>query len=152
MIKHRILHPVAVLAAGFVILPLVGCKKQKPANAPTTELHTYTVRAEVRSLPVPNDPRTEFTAKHEAIPEYMGPKGVLGMGPMVMPFPLKDGVSLEGIDVGDKVDLTFEVVYNVAEQMPTDYHTIRVVELPADTVLDFSPLRKRDNGEAPTAP
>ena len=99
----------------------------------------YTVRGQVVSLPTAND---DLMVHHEAIPEYRSAAGV-GMDVMTMPFPLGEGVSLEGVEPGDKVSITFSVDYKVGWS-PIGYRVIAIEELPADTELDFTPLPKDD--------
>lgn len=116
---------------------LAGCKK-KEAPAPTTVVvHTYTVRAQVEQLPDPNDIRKEFMARHEKIPEFKGPGGEIGMNAMVMPFPIAEGVSLEGLKVGDKLEVTFAVDFDTVLNRPRKYAITSWKPLPAETALDF---------------
>lgn len=130
-----------VIGLAVCVVLFGGCREKK-AEKPTV-VHSYTVRGQVVTVPVAGDPRTEFSARHEAIPEFKGPGGELGMNTMVMPFPLKDGVSLDGIEVGDKVEITFEVIYDTAKQTPVDWDAVGVKELPAETELNFSELPKK---------
>ncbi len=97
----------------------------------------YTVRGQVVSLPTAND---DLMVHHEAIPEYRSAAG-MGMDVMTMPFPLGEGISLDGIEPGDIVNLTFSVDYN-ENWSPTAYRLTMIEELPADTELDFTPLPK----------
>lgn len=134
-----------VLGLAAAALLFGGCREKAAEPEKTTTVHSYTVRAQVASVPVAGDPRTEFSARHESIPEFKGPGDEVGMSAMTMPFPLKDGVTLDGIAVGDKVEITFEVIYDLQKKTPVDWEAVSVKELPAETVLDFSPLpEKRD--------
>lgn len=101
-----------------------------PAEAAAPEPHVYTVRGEIVSLPEAGNPRADLRIKHEAIDNYRRGDKVVGMNAMTMPFPVAEGVSLEGLAVGDKVEFVFEV------QMP-QYQITRITKLPADTVLEF---------------
>jgi len=130
----------AVLAA----IALAGCKQKQPAAKPTTEIHTYTTRGQVAQLPVAGDDRTDFMVRHEAIPEFRGPQGERGMDTMVMPFPIREepAVSLEGIAPGDKVQITFDVVFDLVKDQPVDWYTVKLEKLATDTELDFRSIRK----------
>jgi Cu/Ag efflux protein CusF len=52
---------------------------------------------------------------------------------MTMPFPVAEGVSLEGIAPGDAVEFTFEVTW----QPRAGYRVTEIHELPAGTEIDF---------------
>ncbi len=129
--------------AGAAALALAGCKDKQPAAKPTTEVHTYTTRGQVAQIPVAGDDRTEFLVRHEAIPEFRGPQGERGMDTMVMPFPIRDepAVSLDGVAPGDKVQITFDVVFDLVKDQPVDWYTVKLEKLAADTPLDFRSIR-----------
>jgi len=92
------LAPLFLLAALLLILP--AC-----SNDPGYE-HTYTVRGVVVSMP--GDKATQqFIVHHEEIPDYQSINGSVGMREMAMPIPVPDPSVLDGIAVGDKVELTF---------------------------------------------
>ena len=137
------LRPRAALCVGLVALGLgvglpsglAGCA-EKPPPAPTygPAEHTYTVRGEVVELPVANDPKTSFRVKHEPIPDYKNREGVaVGMATMTMGFTPAEGVSLEGIQKGDKVEFVWEMWYR--PRMRERITSIR--KLPAETQLNF---------------
>ncbi|MFG0293152.1 MAG: copper-binding protein [Phycisphaerales bacterium JB050] len=94
----------------------------------------YTVRGQVVSLPTADD---DLMVHHEAIPEFRKPSGT-GMKTMTMPFPLGKGISLDGIEPGDKVNIAFAVDYEEGWS-PIAYRVTKIEELPADTQLDFTP-------------
>lgn len=144
-----------LLSASLLATGLAGCARdsddetpeqatQSAAEAVRTDL--YVVRGEVRRVPNPSDPAAEFVVRHEAIPHYRASGGKLGMNTMAMPFPVAAGLSLDEVKVGDKVEVTFEVEYNVEQDRPIAYRATLVQKLPDDTQLDFTPLPK------PTAP
>lgn len=133
----RTLHLGLVFAIAFAS---TGCRRKPARPEVTTTIHSYTVRGEVAALPDAADIRTEFRVRHESIPEFKGGGGEVGMSTMTMPFPLKNGLSLEGIAIGDKVELTFDVIFDVKKDSPVDWYAVSVKELPPETVLDFSPL------------
>lgn len=137
----------AALAAG-----LASCKEraEEPSEdqirsefeAEVWKVAEYTVRGEVVAMPTADE---AMQIRHEAIPDFKGPDK-MGMDVMVMPFPFAEGVSIEGIEVGDKVMLTFSVDYEDGWS-PLEHRVIRYKELPADTELDFTPLPKEPGDE-----
>lgn len=84
-------------------------------------------------LPKAGDPSSAFTLFHEDINEWMRPDGGKGMHAMMMPFPLAKGVSLEGIDVGDKV----EVSVRQYKSGPIPYEVLTIRKLPSNTALSL---------------
>lgn len=127
----------ALLTASVAVTGAPGCKKKEPPVPSTVVVHTYTVRAQVEQLPDPADARREFMARHERIPEFKGPNGELGMNAMVMPFPIAPDVSLSGLKVGDKVEITFGVDFDTVLNRPKKYAITAWKPLPPETVLDF---------------
>ncbi len=118
------------LAALLLATGLAGCSPPPPRG----DVHRYTVRGEVAALPRPGQPGSELLIHHEPVPDFVDAEGEsVVMESMTMPFPLADGVSLGGIDRGDKVEMTFEVRWNGAP--PLQVTAIR--ELPPDTRLNF---------------
>jgi hypothetical protein len=100
------------------------------------------VRGEVTALPAADDPTRGFYVRHEAIDDFKAPDGsVLGMDAMTMQFPLDDPALLEGVEVGDKVELLYEVAWHGA---PSQRIT-RLRKLPADTELKFRDARPPSN-------
>ena len=95
----------------------------------------YTVRGEVVTLPTEDD---DLMVRHEAIPEFRSGAS-MGMDVMVMPFPLGEDVSLDGVAPGDKLSITFSVDYEEGWS-PIGYRVVSYEELPAETELDFTPL------------
>ncbi|HLE84119.1 MAG TPA: copper-binding protein [Thermoanaerobaculia bacterium] len=122
----------AALTAGCGADEPGGGARAEPATPPDG---TYTVRAEVVALPDPKrtDDR-QLRVRHEAVPDFVGFEGeVVGMASMAMPFPLAEGVELEGIEAGDPVEMTFEVRWEGAAPL----RIVGLRELPAGTELDF---------------
>ena len=66
------------------------------------------------------------------------------MNSMIMPFPLGEGVSLEGFTIGQPVEFDWEVDW---EGSPP-YYITSLRPLPDDTVLDF----EKPSQEADEAP
>lgn len=121
---------------------IAGCGRSETNSgapkAPGVETHAYTVRGIVALLPSDENPAAQFIVRHEPIPHFRGEGGVLGMGAMEMPFPMKEGLSLDGITLGNKIELTFEVEYDTAAKRPTNYRATRVVRLPDEARLVFT--------------
>jgi Cu/Ag efflux protein CusF len=106
---------------------------QTPPSAPAPDA-VYTVRGKVVELPDPANPTKEFRLHHEAIPTFKAPEGkVVGMHEMEMPFPVSDAKLLEGIQVGDLVEITFADWYKPVRT----YKVTKVTKLPADTKLNL---------------
>jgi Cu/Ag efflux protein CusF len=156
-IVHDLKRHVSALAAfcrtaGGVLLmmataTLIGCDDEPtpppampvtpPPVAPAAEgsasdaSATYTVRGVVVALPTDTEP---MRVRHEAIPNFRSMAGeVVGMDAMTMPFPLGDGVAVEGLAVDDKVELTFVVTW--VGQRP--WHVTAIDRLDPETPLDL---------------
>jgi hypothetical protein len=126
-----------VMASVAIAFASTGCRKGERAEKADKPDHVYTIRGQVVELPDPKRPTTEFVIKHEAIDDFADSNGmIVGMGTMEMPFPPAKGVSLDGIAVGDIVQLQFGVWYK-----PSRWHALSVKKLPPDTRLDFRPAR-----------
>ncbi|MFI4860912.1 MAG: hypothetical protein ACIAXF_09555 [Phycisphaerales bacterium JB063] len=94
--------------------------------------HVYTVRARVTQLP-DGSPGGAFMAHHETIPDYQAANGNVGMNAMRMPFTIVDDRVLEGIAVGDVVEIT----YGESFEPEVKQGVIAIKKLPRDTVLEF---------------
>lgn len=127
--------PAATLLAAFaILLSLAGCAGKEGSDSQGGG-HTYTVRGQVTQLPDPASPGSGLYVSHEAIDNYVARSGeVEGMDPMNMPFPVADGVSLDGIQPTDVVEFDLHVDWQ-SEETPVEITRIR--ELPAGTKLDF---------------
>ena len=118
------------------VAAIAGCSRSSEAtDGPPARVDTYTVRGLVVALPDPDRPGSELWVRHEAIPEYRDHEGkVIGMAEMKMPFPVADGVSLDGIHVGDKIEMTFEVTW----EPRTNLRITAIRKLPPDAELHLS--------------
>lgn len=129
-----------------MVLPAPACRRDDKPSAPAAErairTDRYVVRGVVAALPSAERPGSELQVRHEAMPHFVGQGGQLGMDTMTMPFPLGPGVSLVGIAVGDKVEVSFEVDVDPATQNLIGYRATAIARLPAETELDFSPLKR----------
>lgn len=105
--------PAASLLAALALLG-VACgaprSRDSAAGDAPAGARTYTVNGVVERLPEPGTARPEIVIRHAAIPDFVDAEGhETGMPGMTMPFPLGDGVALEGIAAGTAVELTFRV-------------------------------------------
>ena len=81
--------------------------------------------------------RNSFQLHHEAIPGFVGRDGqASGMESMTMPFELEKGVSLEGVAVGDPVEIKLHVDWSADLAVVVT----ALSELPAGTKLDLPGL------------
>lgn len=119
--------------------PTIEAKPETPA-APTNP--TYSTRGEVVTLPgIEGD---AIKLHHERIPTFANKDGKIGkdsqgkpgMKPMVMPFGKAPSVSYEGLKIGDKVAVVFEVNWS-AERPDQRIVITKIEKLAADTALDF---------------
>jgi len=125
-----------VIAAILLAATLVACGSSSQKQT-TVQTVSYTVRGQVLNLPATDSPAPEIIVRHEPIPSFKNAQGVVGMESMAMPFPLAKGLSLEGIDAGDPVELTFEVDHDPKTQQIIGLRAVKVVELPSETELHF---------------
>lgn len=116
----------------LVICAILGCQGERGRD--------HALRGEVRQVPVPGN--SELFLHHEAIDDWTSRDGeVLGMDSMTMGFAVSDGVSLEGIQPGDKVEATLHVDWEA--DLPVKITALR--ELPPDTKLVFREARPPRN-------
>lgn len=129
----------ASLAVALALPVLAGCR---PASAPAAsapaQAKRYTVRGEVVRLPESGAPSPEISIRHEAIPDFEDRQGaVVGMSAMVMPFRVGSGVSLAGLEPGDRIRFRFAVDWS-SNRIELE----SVEELPRATALDFGPAAR----------
>lgn len=140
----------AALAVAVVLLPACTEQPSAPEKAPTanadgpTQLvqHTYTVRGQVVTIPSAERPIDDLEIRHEAIPDYknrdgkvnVNSRGIPGMMSMAMGFPVAEGVSLEGIEPGDKVEFVFVTTWG---ESSLSYELTEIHKLPPETELNF---------------
>ncbi len=131
--RHALLL-VTLVAAG-------GCTSSGPTEGatPSPSSRRYPVRAEVVRLPEPGAPLRELVLRHEAIPDFVGQDGrAVGMEAMVMPLEVARSLPLDGVRVGDKVEIVLEVDWS-----RPSYRVVQLRPLPSSTILDLgrSPSR-----------
>lgn len=114
------------------------------------EPDTYTgIRGEITKLPDPAVPKSAFMIRHEQIRDFktadghvnVTADGIAGMKSMTMPFPLAEGVTLDGYSVGDKVEFDFVVNWGGGAAA---WEITRLEKLPADTELDYTNVVEED--------
>ncbi len=117
------------------VLPsLAACSgaAERVGNDGAAVVQRYELRGEVTRLPSAAEPA--LSVHHEAVPGFVGIDGeVVGMESMTMPFPLAEGVALEGVAPGDRVRFTLEVEW----EGDPPYRITRIEELAAGTALDL---------------
>lgn len=119
----------AIIAAGCSD----GQRNDQPEGA-AGDAQMYVVRGEVISVPQAGMPGTQFIVKHEPIDNFRDASGqIVGMNTMGMPFTPGEGVSLEGITPGDKIELRW-----VLQWKPEAKEYVESVrKLPEGTQLRF---------------
>ena len=126
---------------------LVSACGETPAADSEPTVQSYTVRGIVRALPDPARQGTDLYVHHEAIPDFVNDRGEsVGMDSMAMPFPVADPTVLDGVAVGDRVTMRFEVEWDGSPPL----RVVALEPLPADTVLDFE-TPAPEPSEAPPA-
>jgi Cu/Ag efflux protein CusF len=135
----------AIRWAPWAALALLGavagssCARAAEASAPA--VRRYTMRAEVVRLA--EKPGGYLTLRHEAVDDFTDESGaVVGMDSMVMPFPVVQDASLDGLEVGDKIEAVMAVDW---EQGYCLLEGIK--KLSPETVLHFG--KARSAGKAP---
>lgn len=126
---------IATLIALLITLGAGACSPAPEESEPVSEPdQVYTVRGEVMGLPQGPGELRQLRVRHESVPDFVDSEGeVVGMASMTMPFPVADEVDMEGLEPGDKVEMTFEVRWDDGRPL----RVVGVEELPADTALDF---------------
>jgi Cu/Ag efflux protein CusF len=125
----------AMRRAGLILMicAVLGCRGGGGGRE-----HTF--RGEVKQVPTPGN--SELFLHHEAIDDWTSRDGeVMGMDSMTMGFAVADGVSLEGVQPGDKVEATLRVDWNAG--VPVEITALR--ELPPDARLEFREARPPRN-------
>lgn len=135
--QHR---PSLLVLLTMAVLALVpGCRNAEPTDSDQIRRDTYVVRGILTQLPEPKAEKPRIQVRHEAIPEFRGPGGKLGMNQMNMYFPLGEDADISGLNPGDVVELTFVVRFDIEADSPIGYHVTTIEALPPDTELDFNP-------------
>lgn len=128
----------------------------QPVIAAAPAKPTYTVRAEVDTLP--GIESSVLRLHHERIPTFANKDGKVGtdsqgkpgMKPMTMSFARGPGISYDGLKVGDKVEVVVEV--NWEAPLPDERIVItKLTKLAPETKLDFEGQRSLSDPK-PAAP
>ncbi len=119
----------SVFSVAVIVCALVaGCG---PAVPPADQV--YTVRGVIKQLPEEGKPANSLMIMHEPIENFVRSDGKLGMNTMTMPFPPAKGLSLEGLAIGDIV----EVVWEVRKSAEPRSQVTSIKKLAPDTELHF---------------
>lgn len=128
--------------------PTHGTLEPAPASGPMLADHAYTVRGQITQMPDPG--KSPMRIHHEALPNFFSRDNQrVGMNAMVMGFPIRQGVSIDGLAVGSKILFTFEVTWQ-GEGPP--WEITRITPLPDDTQLDFMSPGSRSEMDDPNEP
>jgi hypothetical protein len=123
----------------LAVLSLAGCSGKEESG------RTYTVRGQVTQLPDPSNPGTGLYLNHEAIDDFVSRDGeMVGMDPMTMSFLVDEEVPLEGIGVGDVVEIKLHVDWG-AETTPGIAEIVEIRELPPGTKLVYRAAKPPKN-------
>ena len=114
-----------------------GCSQGQRGDQPekvASDIQMYVIRGEVISVPKAGKPGTQFIVKHEPIHNFRDASGqIVGMSTMGMPFTPGEGVSLEDISAGDKIEMRWVIQWKPEAKEYVE----SVRKLPADTQLRF---------------
>lgn len=139
--------PGAVSQAATLVLAVAATSVACGAPAHDTEVNTqisepagdrYTVRGLVIEVQDTDPAEDRLRIRHEAIPDFKGMDGKAwegGMESMTMVFAVAEGVSLDGIAAGDKVEFVLVMDW---DKKPTQWIT-EIAKLPDETELSFDP-------------
>ena len=93
----------------LVFVALITTFSLSSGNAWAQDIFSYSVKGVVKALPGNGRANNEIIVKHEAIPDYRDEAGnIVGMMAMTMPFYLAKTTKIDGIAVGDAVQMTVE--------------------------------------------
>jgi|GEM_PF-626637 len=131
-----------LLALAGAALPACEDAETDPGqvDALAQDVNRYVVRGTVSQIPAPAGPQSEFLVRHEPIPAFKAnyrETTPTGMNAMIMPFPLAEGVTTEGLSVGDKITLEFVVFYDPDTGDIDGWETTSITPLPPETELNF---------------
>lgn len=120
-------------------LPAGLTLQMRPAAKPS---QTYTVRGRVVQLLDPAKATSEFMVHHEPIPNFADETGrVVGMAEMTMPFTPGPPVRMDGLAVGDAVEIKWVVwtrpPSGEGSRPSLDALAMKVTKLPAETKLNL---------------
>ncbi len=131
------MSPYAKVAACALLALALSCRDRDAPGPPASGAgaRRYTVRGEVVRVAPSGPGGAEVSIRHEPIPDFVDRGGaVVGMAAMVMPFPVAPGVSLAGVEPGDKVR------FRLAMDWERNRMEIEALEeLPKETRLELGP-------------
>ncbi len=136
----------AVCLASAALVGAPACQKERGSTGGGDAggeggARSYALRAEIVQLPAGPGP-AQLTLRHEAIPDFVDRSGTaVGMAAMVMALDLAPGVSLDHMQVGDKVEARLVVDW---ARPSARIEGLRA--LPPGTQLHFDPRPHADAG------
>jgi Cu/Ag efflux protein CusF len=132
----------AMLPAGFS----TGCSENDDGSAIVAPaVVVYDTRGVITQLPRADAPGSELMIHHEEIPDFADAEGkVVGMDVMVMPFPVADGLKLDGFSVGDKVAVRFAVNWDPEAR---GWEATNLEHLPAETELNLGSADEHNHSD-----
>lgn len=110
-------------------------------------MDVYTgVRGEIKSMPTDGIAGDDAKFRHAQIVDFKSADGsipvtadgIAGMRSMTMPFPMADGVSLDGYSVGDKIKFDFEVSWDDGR---ASWEVTRIEKLDPSVEIDYENVK-----------
>lgn len=104
------------------------------------------IRGEIKSMPADGVAGDDPKIHHTQIVDFKGADGsipvtadgIAGMRSMTMPFPMAEGVSLDGIAAGDKIEFDFEVRWNDGR---ASWEVTRIEKLDPSVEIDYENVK-----------
>jgi Cu/Ag efflux protein CusF len=113
----RSAKPWTLLGIALLLVLFAGACASEPSSdtasddpAKAENSMDYTVRGVLVSEPTPDGSSSVLRIQHESIPDMVGHNGeVSGMDAMTMQFATRDGLSVEELSVGDKIEFDLNI-------------------------------------------
>lgn len=104
------------------------------------------VRGELKSMPTDGIAGDDAKIRHTQIVDFKAADGsipvtadgIAGMRSMTMPFPMADGVSLDGYSMGDKVEFDFAVSWDGGR---ASWEVTRIEKLDQSIEIDYENVK-----------
>ena len=118
----------------LIVLARCGSRNQPAATGRGAPEAAYMTRGRVMMLPSTTNPAAEFQIHHESIESFANPNGTVGVGSVIMPFPIGADSSLNDLAVGDPIEFEFAVWTTPGKR---HYEARKIRKLPAETKLNL---------------